>query len=77
MNKFDLWAGVITTPAELAKIFTWRFRCEVLGVRPMDNNSFYVCVKQINDQPISIRADQKIKYVGSGKWLVLVKRSQL
>ena len=46
MNKFDLWSGVITTPAELVKVFNWRFRYDVLGVKPVDNNGFYVCVDQ-------------------------------
>jgi len=77
MNKFDLWSGVITTPAELVKVFNWRFRYDVLGVKPVDNNGFYVCVEQINGQLIKIKANQKIKYIGNGKWLVLVKRRQL
>ena len=77
MNKFDLWSGVMTTPAELAKVFTWRFRRDVLGIRPVDSNSFDVCVEQINGQLISIRADQKIKYIGAGKWLVVIESSKL
>lgn len=36
-----------------------------------------VCVEQINGQLISIRADQKIKYIGAGKWLVVIERSKL
>lgn len=75
MNKFDLWSGVMTTPAELAKVFTWRFRRDVLGIQPLDSNSFYVRVKQLNGHFISIKANQKIMYVGEGKWLVVVERS--
>lgn len=75
MNKFDLWSGVMTTPAELTKVFTWRFRRDVLGIQPLDSNSFYVRVKQLNGHFISIKANQKIMYVGEGKWLVVVERS--
>lgn len=75
MNKFDLWSGVMTTPAELTKVFTWRFRRDVLGIQSLDSNSFYVRVKQLNGHFISIKANQKIMYVGEGKWLVVVERS--
>lgn len=75
MNKYDLYLGMLATPAELAKVFTWRFRSEVLGIQPLDSNSFYVRVKQLNDQSIDIKANQKIKYAGEEKWLVVVERS--
>lgn len=75
MNKYDLCPGIITTPAELAKIFTWRFRSEMLGIQPLDSNSFYVRIKQLNGHFISISANQKIKYFGASKWLVVVERS--
>ncbi len=75
MNKYDLYPGMLATPAELAKVFTWRFRSEVLGIQPLDSNSFYVRVKQLNGHIISIKANQKIKYVCEGKWLVVVEKS--
>lgn len=48
-----------------------------INVLLKDSNSFDVCVEQINGQLISIRADQKIKYIGAGKWLVVIERSKL